>query len=570
MKLVIIGGVAGGATAAARARRLDEHAEIVVYERGEYVSFANCGLPYYVGQVITERDELLVSTPEMFKAKYNIDVNVLCEAVAIDRQAKTVTIKSLTDGREFNESYDKLILSPGAEPVKPPLPGIDLPGVLSLRSIPDSDKIKDMIDSGKVKKAVVVGGGFIGLEMAENLAHRGVAVTLVEAMDQVMPPIDYDMATLVHDNLLLKGVDLRLGTKITGFEQNGAGLLVNTEGGGQIDCDMALMSVGVRPENALAKQAGLDTAPRGHFLVDNTLRTNDPDIFAVGDAVQIWDYVTGQSIATALAGPANRQGRIAADNAMGRSSLYRGTLGTAVVGLFGQVITSTGASQKYLEASGVPYLVSYSHSANHASYYPGAEMMAVKLLFAPGSGKVLGGQIIGSDGADRRIDVLATAIRAGMTVFDLEELDLAYAPPFGSARDPINIAGMVAANILRGDMKGVTPEAIEEMDPANDVLVDLRFDEELEELGTIKGSLHIPLPQLRSRLGQLDKSKRYLVYCAIGLRGYLGYRIMVQNGFNVVNVMGGFNSFRPWLGTGEGAIVDKEKALTPAQAAKAS
>ena len=570
MKLVIIGGVAGGATAAARARRLDEGAEIIIYERGEYVSFANCGLPYYIGEVIQERDELLVSTPEMFKGKYNIDVKVMSEAVAIDRQAKTVTIKNLMTGQEITDNYDKLILSPGAEPVKPPLPGIDLPGVLSLRSIPDSDEIKAQVDSGKIKKAVVVGGGFIGLEMAENLAERGVQITLVEAMDQVMPPIDYEMATLVHANLELKGVDLRLKTRITGFEQAGEGLLVNTEGGGQIECDLALLSIGVRPENELAKQAGLDLGPRGHFLVDNSLRTNDPDIFAVGDAVQIWDYVTGLPVAMALAGPANRQGRIAADNAMGRSTVYRGTLGTSVLGLFGQVIASTGPSQKFLEANNVPHMVVYSHSPNHASYYPGSEMMAVKLIFAPGSGRVLGGQIIGPLGAERRVDVLATAVKAGLSVFDLEELDLAYAPPFGSARDPINVAGMVAANMLRGDMKAVTPLAIQDMDPEKDVLIDVRFDDEVEETGTIKGSMHIPLPQLRSRLPVLDKSKRYLVYCAIGLRGYLAYRIMVQNGFNVVNILGGFGLYKPWLGREEGAIVDKDQAITPGAAFAAS
>ncbi|ADK83518.1 FAD-dependent pyridine nucleotide-disulfide oxidoreductase [Desulfarculus baarsii DSM 2075] len=548
MKLVIIGGVAGGATAAARARRLDEKAQIVIFERGEYVSFANCGLPYYVGQVIKERAELLVSTPETFKGKYNIDVRVQTDVLAIDRQAKRVRVRDLQTGQSFDEPYDKLILSPGAEPLRPPLPGVDLPGVFSLRSIPDSDRIKAVVDAGQAKTAVVIGGGFIGLEMADNLVERGLKVTLVEALDQLMPPLDREMAALAHQNARAKGVDLRLSTKITGFAQaQGGGLTVDTEGGGQITCDMAILSVGVRPENALAKAAGLELGPRGHILVNNALQTNDPDIYAVGDAVQIWDYVTGLPVAIALAGPANRQGRIAADNAMGRLSVYRGSLGTAVVKLFGQTIASTGPSQKFLAQNNVAHLVSYSHSANHATYYPGAETMLVKLIFAPSSGRVLGGQIVGGEGVDKRIDVLATAIRAGMSVFDLEELDLAYAPPFGSARDPINVAGMVAANIMRGDVKAVLPPAVAAMDPERDVLIDLRFKEELDEAATIPGSLHIPLPMLRAALPGLDKSKRYILYCAIGLRGYLGYRIMSQSGFEAVNLGGGYGLYTPWM-----------------------
>ena len=544
-KLLIIGGVAGGATAAARARRLDEKAEIVIIERGEYVSFANCGLPYFIGGVIETRDDLLVATPETFKGKYNIDVRVKCEALSIDRDNKTVEIKNINTGEIFQESYDKLILSPGAEPMRPPLEGVDLEGVFNLRSIPDSETIASFILEKQARRAVVVGGGFIGLEMAENLAHRGLEVTVLEMQDQVLVNLDYEMAAILHDHLTSKGVALELGDGLSSIQKKGTGLKVLTPKGREIDCDLVLLSIGVRPESKLAKEAGLELTPRGHILVDGTLKTSDQDIYAVGDSVQVNDFVTGLPVTVALAGPANRQGRLAADNAMGRRSVYRGPSGTAVVKVFDLTAGSTGASEKFLKQHNIPHLVSYTHSGSHASYYPGSQDMAVKLVFAPGSGKVLGAQIIGGEGVDKRIDVIATAIRGDLTVYDLEELDLAYAPPFSSAKDPANIAGHVAANMLKGDVEVFFTRDLPSLDPAKDVMIDLRFQDELDENPAINGALHIPLPELRGRLPELDKTKNYYLYCAIGLRGYLGYRIMVQNNFKAKNLTGGFRTYKP-------------------------
>ncbi|MFH1138954.1 MAG: FAD-dependent oxidoreductase [Pseudomonadota bacterium] len=544
-KLLIIGGVAGGATAAARARRLDEHAEIIVIERGDYVSFANCGLPYFIGGVIETRDALLVATPETFKGKYNVEVRVRSEALSIDREQRSVEIRDLKTGEVYRESYDKLILSPGAEPLRPPLEGVDLEGVFNLRSIPDSEAIADFVTTRDPRAAVVVGGGFIGLEMAENLAHRGLAVTIVEMQDQVLLNLDYEMAVLLHDHLRSKGVVLNLGDGLSAIKKTNDRLLVQTTTGQGIECDLVLLSIGVRPESKLAREAGLRLTPRGHIVVDGVLRTSDPNIFAVGDSVQVNDFVTGLPVTVALAGPANRQGRLAADNALGRRSIYRGPSGTAVVKVFDLVAGSTGPSERFLRDNRFPYLTGYTHSGSHASYYPGSEDMAVKLLFSPGSGRVLGAQIIGGEGVDKRIDVLATAIRGGLTVFDLEELDLAYAPPFSSAKDPVNVAGHVAANILKGDVEMFPPREVPSLDPARDVLVDLRFKEELDEFPPIDGALHIPLPQLRSRLKDLDPAKNYYLYCAIGLRGYLGHRVLTQNGFKSKNLAGGYSSYKP-------------------------
>ncbi len=543
-KLVIVGGVAGGATAAARARRLDEQAQIVVFERDEYISFANCGLPYYIGRVIKRRDHLLVTTPKELHRRYNIDVRVFCEVTRIDPARKQIDVRNVQTGETYVENYDKLILSPGAEPITPPIEGIDLPGIFNLRNIPDTDRIKAHVDTRKPEAAVVVGGGFIGLEMAENLVLRGVKTTIVEMLDQVMPPIDHEMATFVHDHLRAKGVDLELKNGVRAFAEAGGRLVVHTQNGRELTCDLAILSVGVRPEHQLARAAGLAISPRGGIAVDAAMRTSDPDIFAVGDAVTVTDLVTGHATMTALAGPANKQGRIAADNALGRKAEFKGTLGTSVVQVFDLTVASTGAAEKSLRRDNIAFQASYSHSGSHAGYYPGAGMMVIKLLFTPDTGRVLGAQIIGPKGVDKRIDVIATAIKGGMTVYDLEELELAYAPPYSSAKDPVNIAGFVAANLLKGDHDIIHWHELPHIDPATDVLLDVREQKEIEKLGAINGALHIPLWKLRHALPGLDKSKNYVAYCAVGLRGYLAHRILSQHGFKSRNLSGGYRLYQ--------------------------
>jgi len=543
IKLVIVGGVAGGATAAARARRVSEDAEIVVFERGEYISFANCGLPYYIGNVIKKRAHLLLATPKEFKQRYNIDVRIFSEVVGLNAKEKTVEIKNTVTGEKYKESYDRLILSPGAEPIKPPLEGIELENIFHLRNIPDSDRIKKIVDERNPRRAVVVGGGFIGLEMAENLTERGVKTTIVEMLDQVMPSLDYEMATLIHDHLEAKNVELELENGVKSFSKASDRMLVTTQKGGEIECDLVLLSVGIRPENTLAIQADLKIGPTGGIAVDDTMRTSDPNIYAVGDAVEVRDIVTGFPTLTALAGPANKQARIAADNALGRKSIFTGTLGTSVVKVFDMVLASTGANEKFLKKHDIPYLVSYTHSGSHAGYYPGATNTSIKILFSPGTGKVLGAQIVGKIGVDKRIDVLATAIRAKMTVFDLQELELAYAPPYSSAKDPINICGFVAANILKGDMEIAHWSELDALQKNGEVLIDLRTQFELNHVGKIEGALHIPIDNLRSRLSELDKQKNYIPFCAIGFRGYLAHRILVQNGFKSRNLSGGFMTY---------------------------
>ncbi|HOI06826.1 MAG TPA: FAD-dependent oxidoreductase [Deltaproteobacteria bacterium] len=542
MKLVIIGGVAGGATAAARARRLDEHATIVLLERGEFISFANCGLPYYIGGVIRERSSLLVTTSKAFTSRYRVDVRTFTEALAIDRAKKAVRVKNLLTGEEYAESYDKLILSPGAEPIRPPVPGIDRENVFSLRTIQDADRIIACIERRKPSSAVVAGGGFIGVEMAENLVHRGLKVTILEKLDQVMPPLDPEMAALVHRELRRNGVSLELGNGLKAVEGDGDGLEVTTEKGTVLPCGMLILSVGIRPESALAREAGLELCERGHIRVDAAMRTSDRDIHAVGDSVCVQDSVLGIPTATALAGPANKQARIAADSAMGRPSAFSGTLGTSVVKVFDLTAASTGASEKTLKAHGVPYLASHTHSGSHAAYYPGAQMMAIKLLFSPGDGRVLGGQIVGGEGVDKRIDVLATAIRGGMRVSDLEELELAYAPPYSSAKDPVNIAGFVAGNILKGDVEIIHPEDLPGLN-GDHAVIDLREEWEVEATGMVPGAVRIPLRELRDRLGELDRSKTYVVYCAVGMRGYLAHRILSQHGFRSKNLSGGYQTW---------------------------
>src|SRR5262245_13726730 len=450
MKLLIVGGVAGGASAAARARRLSEEAEIVLFERGPDVSFANCGLPYYVGGTIAERGKLLVTTPERLRTRFRLDVRTRSSVEAINRTAKTVRVRDLASGREYEGGYDKLILAPGAAPLRPPIPGIGLPGIFTLPNLQDVDRIKERVDQG-VRQAVVVGAGFIGLELVENFVRRGVAVTVVELQDQVLPPFDREMTTPILNTLTAKGVTVRLGQAAEGFEPSADGLVVRLRSGERIPAQLVVLGVGVRPENKLAVETGLEVGPRGGIRVNEHLQTSDPDIYAVGDVIEVRDFVTGEPTQVPLAGPANRQGRIAADHIFGRDARYRGTQGTAVVGVFDRTAAMTGASEKTLKRSGLPYRKVYVHPAHHAGYYPGAVPMTLKVLFHPTTGKLLGAQAVGGAGVDKRIDVLAVAIQAGMTVFDLEEMEPAYAPQYGSAKDPINMAGFVAGGLLRGD-----------------------------------------------------------------------------------------------------------------------
>ncbi len=543
-RLLIVGGVAGGASAAARARRMDESAEIIIFERGEHVSFANCGLPYYIGGEITTRDELFVSTPQFLRARFNIDVRISTEVISINRDAKTITTKNLATGETSDEPYDKLILSPGAEPLKPPLPGIGLDSVFTLRNVPDTDKIRSFVDEKSPSSAVVVGGGFIGLEMAENLANRGLDVTIIEMLPQVMPPIDPEMAAFVHAHLKAKGITLRLGEQVKGIAQNGSVTTVETSGG-IIETGLVILSIGVKPENALALAAGLATGERGAIVTDEFMRTADPDIYAVGDAVQVTDFISGTPTVIPLAGPANRQGRLAADNALlGRARPYNGSQGTAIVRVFDLTVASTGHSEKLLVRRGAKYMKSYSVSESHASYYPGSTTMYIKLLLDPDDGKILGAQIVGRDGVDKRVDVFATAIRAGMTVFDLEELELSYAPPYSSAKDPVNVAGYIAANALRGDISLTHWDEVTKLDPEKFICLDVRTPPEVERTGMIvPNSVHIPLHDIRERIGELDPSKSYIVYCGIGLRAYVAHRILVQKGFSSSVLSGSITFF---------------------------
>jgi NADPH-dependent 2,4-dienoyl-CoA reductase/sulfur reductase-like enzyme/rhodanese-related sulfurtransferase len=543
MKLLIVGGVAGGASAAARARRLSEDAHIVLFERGPDVSFANCGLPYYLGGEISERDKLLVVNPERLRTRYKLDVRVRTSVEAIDRAAKKVRVRDLASGREYEEGYDKLILAPGAAPIRPPLPGIDLPGIFTLRNLQDMDRIQVTLDQG-VRQAVVVGAGFIGLELVENLARRGVTTTVVELQDQVLPPFDKEMTTPIAEHLVAKGVTLLLGHSAEGFEQGPGGLVVRLKSGQRFPAQLVVLGVGVRPENKLAVAAGLELGPRGGIRVNEHLQTSDPDIYAVGDAIEVKDFVTGEPTQVPLAGPANRQGRIAADHIFGRDARYRGTQGTAIVRVFERTAALTGASEKMLRRAKRPYRKVYVHPTHHAGYYPGAEAMTLKLLFDPETGKVLGAQAVGGAGVDKRIDVLAVAIQAGMTVFDLEEMELAYSPQYGSAKDPINMAGFVAGGLLRGEHPQVDVEAVLAAPPGgHPFLVDVRTPQEFTA-GHLPEAVNIPVDELRSRQGELPQGREIAVYCQVGQRGYLATRILRQAGFPVVNVAGGYKTYR--------------------------
>jgi len=540
-RIIIVGGVAGGASAAARARRLSEEAEIILIERGEYISFANCGLPYHIGGQIKDRNLLLVQTPEAMKKCFAMDVRVRSEVTQINRKEKTVTIMDLAKGQAYEEPYDTVILSPGAEPVRPGLPGADLPYVHTLRSLHDMDAIKAVVDREACHNAVVVGGGYIGLEMTEALVDRGLKLSVVELEPQVMGPIDPEMAASVHQELAMHGVDLFLGVSVTEIQDKDSYAVVKTSQGQELDADLVIMAVGVRPEVALAKQADLILGERGGIAVNEHMQTSDSAIYAVGDAVEVQDLVGGFDTLIPLAGPANRQGRIAANHIFGRKSTYKKTQGTAICKVFNLDVACTGLNEKGLKKRGMAYEKVYVHPASHAGYYPGAEQMSIKLLFDPQKGKILGAQAVGTDGIDKRMDVLAVALRAGLTVFDLEDLELCYAPPYGSAKDPVNYAGFVAANVLNGDMALCHAQDIINR-TSHQVILDVRTPDEVQA-GTIPGSVNIPVDDLRPRLAELDRDKEYLVFCQVGLRGYLACRILTQHGFMARNMTGGYKTY---------------------------
>lgn len=540
MKLVIVGGVAGGASAAARARRLLEDAEIILLERGPDVSFANCGLPYHIGGEIAEREKLLVAKPQLLRNRFRLDVRTLSSVEAIDREAKTVRIHDLTSGRRYDESFDSLILATGAAPFRPAISGIDLDGVLTLRNLEDTDRIKQRLDQG-ISRAVLLGGGFISLELAENFIRRGVSTTVVERNGQILAPFDHEMTTPIVEAMASKGVDLLLGCSAEAVERSSDGLVVCLNSGQKIPAQLVVFGVGVRPENKLAIDAGLKVGARGGIQVDEYLRTSDPNIYAVGDAVEVDDFVLGTPTQVPLAGPANRQGRIAAENACGRSLKYRGTQGTAILGFFDRTAAITGASEKSLRNAGRPYRKIYIHPTHHAGYYPGAEAMTLKLLFEPTTGRVLGAQGVGGSGVDKRIDVLSTAIQAGMTVFDLEEMELAYAPQFGSAKDPINMAGFVASGLLRGDHPQTDWEALN-VATNKSLMLDVRTPAEYAA-GHVSNAVNIPIDELRTRLTELPRETPIVTYCQVGQRGYLATRILLQNGFSVSNLGGGYKTY---------------------------
>jgi NADPH-dependent 2,4-dienoyl-CoA reductase/sulfur reductase-like enzyme/rhodanese-related sulfurtransferase len=546
MKLLIVGGVAGGASAAARARRLSEQAEIIMFERGPDVSFANCGLPYFIGGEIADRDKLLVTTPERLQSRFRLDVRTRSNVEAIDRVARTIRVKDLVTGREYDESYDKLILATGAAPFRPPLPGMDLPGVFTLRTLQDTDHIKQRVDQG-VKQAVLLGGGFISLELAENLHRRGIATTIVEKNQQILTPFDPEMTTPIVAELARKGVSLLLGQSAEAIEQSATGLVVCLSSGQRLTAQLVIFGVGVRPENGLAIGAGLAVGVRGGIQVNEYLQTSDPDIFAVGDAIAVQDVISGESTQVPLAGPANRQGRIAADNALGRRVKYRGTQGTAILGFFDRTAAMTGAAEKTLRRAQRPFRKVYIHPAHHAGYYPGAEAMTLKILFDPTNGQLLGAQGVGGAGVDKRIDVLAVAIQAGMTVFDLEEMELAYAPQYGSAKDPINMAGFVAGGLIRGDHPQIDLDevlsALASSIAESPFLLDVRLPSEFSA-GHIPGAVNIPVDDLRSRLSEIPTGRKIVTYCQVGQRGYLATRILLQAGFPAVNIGGGFKTFQ--------------------------
>ena len=543
MNYLIIGGVAGGATVAARLRRMDEKANIILFERGKYVSYANCGLPYYIGDTINNREKLFVQTAKGFTDRFRIDIRTEQEVTAIRPDKKEVEIKNLSTGETYTETYDKLVLSPGAEPLRPGIEGIGSKKIFTLRNVPDTDTIKNYVNTENPKRAIVVGGGFIGLEMAENLYDLGIQVDVVEMANQVMAPLDFSMAAIVHRQLTDKGVGLHLEDGVSRFEEKDGGVTVHLRSGKQIATDMVLLSIGVRPETKLAKDAGLAIGERGGIAVNDYMQTSDADIYALGDAVEVRHLVTGQPALIPLAGPANKQGRIVADNIVfGNKKKYPGSIGTSIAKVFDLTVAAAGANAKLLQQNNIPYISSYTHGASHAGYYPGAVPLSIKILFAPENGKLLGAQIVGFNGVDKRIEMLAQVIQRGGTVHDLAELEHAYAPPYSSAKDPVNMAGFVAENILNKKSRIIQWRELAEL-PADTIRIDVRTHDEYK-LGTIPGFINIPVDELREHLDELPKEKPIVVTCAVGLRGYLAYRILVQNGFkHVRNLSGGYKTW---------------------------
>ena len=546
-KIVIVGGVAGGASAAARARRLSEDSEIILFERGPHVSFANCGLPYYIGREIAEERDLYVQTPQGLKNRFNLDVRVRTEVIEIDRDAKEVEARNLDTGATYKTSYDALILSPGASPLKPPIPGIDRPGHFVIRNVPDTLALDAWLSSKPVKNAVIVGGGYIGLEMAEQLHRRGIHVSIAEVLPQVMNSIDMDMAVWLHEELALNGVDLYLGDGVASFAEPDDGeyalaSVVILKSRKRLPADVVILGLGVRPEADLAKKAGLEIGKLGGIRVNEKLQTSDPNIWAVGDVIEVRHAVTGEWCHIPLAGPANRQGRMAADIILGKDVKYEGTWGTGILRLFNITSGGTGANEKMLEKAGISYQTVFLHPLNHAGYYPGATRLTLKVLFSPETGKLLGAQVVGENGVDKRIDVLATALKAGMTMDELAQVELSYAPPFGSAKDPVNLAGMIAENVMAGDISLVQWHEVEDYDPDKILLLDVRQPEERSK-GYIPGSINIPLPELRHHLNELPKDKEIVAYCLVGQRSYYACRILLQNGFRARNLTGAFLTY---------------------------
>ncbi len=540
MKILIIGGVAGGASTAARLRRLDEQAEIVIMEKGEYISYANCGLPYYIGNVIRERNQLFLHSAESFKSRFNIDVRTQTEALSILPERKIVIAKDLASGEEYLERYDKLVLSPGAEPVRPAFEGVNLPGIFTLRNVPDTDRIKAFAQQFPNGKAVVVGAGFIGLEMAENLHHLGMEVTIVELAGQVLSPLDFPIAAIVQQHIRSNGVDLRLGTSVAGFEQINGRLKVYLKEEDPLDADLVILSIGVKPDTNLAKAAGLKTGKAGGIKVNDFLQTSDPNIYAVGDAIEFESPISGQPITSSLAGPANKQGRICANNIIrGNRIKYTGSINTAIVKIFDMTVGTAGMASKHLDNAHVKHLVSTTHTGSNASYYPGAAQMSIQLVFSPDNGRLFGVQIAGFKGVDKRLDVLSSVVQRRSTIFELTEFEHAYAPPFSSAKDPVNIAGYVAENILEKQMHLFYWNEIRDVE-AEDLVLDVRKVEEFKA-GSIEGAINIPVDELRNRIDELPRNKKIFVYCQVGLRGYLAYRILKQYNFEqVFNLSGGY------------------------------
>ncbi len=544
MKYVVIGAVAGGASAAARLRRLDEQAEIVMFEKGEYVSYANCGLPYYIGEVIQERNKLFVQTASSFKSRFNIDVRISTEVIAIDPIQKMVSAKNLLTGEEYQESYDKLVLSPGAEPIRPPLNGINLPGIYTLRNVADTDYIKSFVQKHKTSKVVVIGAGFIGLEMAENLHDLGMKVSIIEMGNQILAPVDYPIAALVQQHIRSKGVDLRLSTAVTGFEALEKGVKVLFKDGTSIDAEMVLLSIGVRPDTKLASMAGLNLGAAKGIWVNEFLQTSNPDIYAVGDAIEFTNPITGQSMNTYLAGPANKQGRIAANNiVLGNKSQYHGAINTAIVKVFDMTVATAGTASKHLKNAGIKHIVSTNHSGSHAGYYPGAKQMAIQIAFSPEDGKIYSAQIAGQEGVDKRIDILSSLIQRGSNIAELVEFEHAYAPPYSSAKDPVNMAGFVAENILLDRLRVFYWDEVKQL-PETAFLLDVRTNAEFEA-GHIPNAVNIPVDEIRDRMQEIPTNRPVYIYCEAGLRGYLAQRILRQTGYETVaNLSGGYVSWK--------------------------